>query len=125
MCRRVLLGVAALLCAAQFADGEGKGFGRQQGTLIRLKSFATGGGAKKKSNQRVAIIMAGSARSFIFPMIHWSIKTNVIDALDAERVDIFVRVNTQDNVHGQGIKSANGVTFNLTDQFRGWLDTIC
>jgi hypothetical protein len=67
--------------------------------------------------------MVGAARSFILPMIHWSIKTNVIDALQSENVDVFVRVCTQDNVHGHGIKDANGITFNLSDSFRSWLDT--
>eukprot|EP00935_MAST-01C_sp_MAST-1C-sp1_P001030 g1030.t1 len=66
--------------------------------------------------------MAGGARSFIYPMIHWSIKSNVLDRLQAEHVDVFVRVSTQDNVHGHGMKSGNGVTFNLSPKFRGWLD---
>jgi hypothetical protein len=115
-----LLAIVFLCVTAISSDGA---FGQQEGkfTKIRLQLPATKESGKK-SKQRVAIIMAGSARSFIFPMIHWSIKTNVIDALNAETVDIFVRVSTQDNIHGHGIKSANGVTFNLTSQFQGWLD---
>jgi hypothetical protein len=32
--------------------------------------------SKETKENRVAIVMAGSARSFIYPAIHWSIKEN-------------------------------------------------
>jgi hypothetical protein len=91
-----ILGVALAVLAAGAAGG---GFGKQEGAFVRLKD---GSAAPRK---RVAVVMHGSARSFLFPRVHASIKRNLIDALQAD-VDIFVRTTTQDNIHGKNIDAA-------------------
>ena len=69
-------------------------FGRAEGQLIRLHSPGKRSAASaERRKTRVAVVMAGSARSFLFPLVHMSIKRNLIDALQAD-VDVFVRTTT-------------------------------
>jgi hypothetical protein len=51
---------------------------RREAEIVRGMEAITARRAPRgrASEQRVAIVMAGSARSFIFPAIHWSIKEN-------------------------------------------------
>jgi hypothetical protein len=93
--RRLALAISALLLPPSFP--------RRVASFHGLKH-------RKKQAARVAVVFAGSPRSFIFPRIHWSIKANLINAL-ADRVDVFARVSTQDNIHGDGI-GAEGITLN-------------
>jgi hypothetical protein len=102
--------VAATLCLC--CCGKRESFGSQEGLKIRLKdapggqgALQTGGASNARSDARIAVVMCGSPRSFLFPLIHWSIKVNLIDALQAN-VDVFIRTSIEDNVHGQGISSA-------------------
>ena len=75
-------------------------FGLRQGVTEQLTDL----------HPRVAAVFHGSARSFLLPRVHASIKRNLLDALDA-RVDVFVRTTTQDNVHGPNM-GAEGVFVN-------------
>ena len=52
----------------------------------------------KPLESKVAIVFAGSARSFICAKVHWTIKVNLIDALESETF-VFVRVSTEDNIN--------------------------
>jgi hypothetical protein len=54
---------------------------------------------KDKSHPiRIAYIFAGSARSFICPKVHWTLRLNVIDAFGGEPY-VFVRVSEEDNMN--------------------------
>jgi hypothetical protein len=75
-----------------------------RGGYVRRKTPKVASGAKRA---RAAVVLTGSARSFVFPLVHHSIKTNMIDALDAD-IDVFVRTTTEDNIHGTGL-GATGV----------------
>jgi hypothetical protein len=55
--------------------------------------------------QKIAYIFAGSARSFICPKVHWSLKFNVLDAFGGEAYS-FVRISTEDN---RNVKTGKGV----------------
>lgn len=48
--------------------------------------------------QKIAYIFAGSARSFICPRVHWSLKFNAIDAFGGDPY-VFVRISTEDNLN--------------------------
>ena len=51
---------------------------------------------------RVAFVIAGSPRSFIYPAVHESIRVNLISAFcpaDTCSADVFVRVSLADNTH--------------------------
>ena len=100
--------LAALLAATGARAATGA-FGARQQVLIRLKDrpirptqALSGPKHADPSKKRIAVLFCGSPRSFVFPLIHWSIKVNLIDALQAN-VDIFVRTSLEDNIHGVGI----------------------
>ena len=50
----------------------------------------------EKPKQKIAYIFAGSARSFVCPKVHWSIRINAIDAFGDDPY-VFVRISTDDN----------------------------
>jgi hypothetical protein len=106
------LSMVFLLTIACFAAGGS--FGEQEGLLIRLKNEQDGGKGVTTQRKRVALVMHGSARSFLFPRVHASIKRNLIDAMQAD-VDIFVRTTTQDNIHGKNIDAA-GLTLTYANE---------
>lgn len=56
---------------------------------------------------KIAYIFAGSARSFVCPQVHWSIKSNLIDALGGEPHS-FVRMSLEDN---KNVKTGTGIIF--------------
>jgi hypothetical protein len=89
----VLVLIAATLVCILEQSSE---FGGRQGERVPLDNPT-----------RVAVVFHGSARSFLLPRVHASIKRNLIDALGA-RVDVFMRLTTQDNVHGKNM-GAEGV----------------
>ena len=60
-----------------------------------------------KKLQKIAYIFAGSARSFVCPQVHWSIKSHLIDALGGEP-HTFVRLSLEDN---KNVKTGTGVIF--------------
>lgn len=60
---------------------------------------------KVKSKAKIAYIFAGSARSFVCPKVHWSIKAHLIDALGGDP-HVFVRMSMEDNVN---VKTGLGV----------------
>ena len=60
---------------------------------------------KVKSETKIAYIFAGSARSFVCPKVHWSIKAHLIDALGGDP-HVFVRMSMEDNVN---VKTGLGV----------------
>ena len=45
---------------------------------------------------KIAFVFAGSARSFICPKVHWSLKSHLIDALNGDPY-VFIRIATEDN----------------------------
>jgi hypothetical protein len=92
--------------------GSCAGLSRLQRKRKMVQSTSTAAAAPQ-GQLRIAIVFAGAPRSFIFPLVHWSIKKNLIDALDA-KVDVFVRTSMEDNVHGSGI-GANGVVVPISD----------
>jgi hypothetical protein len=102
-----------LLCCAIFVHSL-VNFGRQQGSGVSLRDAAS-------SAPRVALVLHGSARSFLLPRVHASIKRNLIDALGA-RIDIFMRLTTQDNVHGRNM-GAEGVFINQSHSTAAYLQT--
>jgi hypothetical protein len=57
--------------------------------------------------QKIAYIFAGSARSFVCPKVHWSLKLNVLDAFGGEAYS-FVRISTEDN---HNVRTGKGVIF--------------
>lgn len=58
---------------------------------------------------KIAYVFAGSARSFVCPRVHWSIKAHLIDALGGDP-HVFVRLSLEDNVN---VKTGLGVLKNL------------
>jgi hypothetical protein len=56
---------------------------------------------------KIAYIFAGSARSFVCPQVHWSIKANLIDALGGEP-HTFIRMSLEDN---KNVKTGTGIIF--------------
>ena len=61
----------------------------------------------KVNKPKIAYIFAGSARSFVCPQVHWSIKANLIDALGGEPHS-FVRMSLEDN---KNVKTGTGIIF--------------
>jgi hypothetical protein len=57
--------------------------------------------------QKIAYIFPGSARSFVCPKVHWSLKLNVLDAFGGEAYS-FVRISTEDN---HNVRTGKGVIF--------------
>jgi hypothetical protein len=104
--RRVFSALLFLLCVQQAICAG-------QSRLQRKRSQRKSATTSEKSQLRVAVVLAGAPRSFVFPLVHWSIKKNLVDALHA-RVDVFVRTSTRDNIHGSDI-GANGVTVPISD----------
>jgi hypothetical protein len=72
-------------------------------------SLAPGGFDPSAPPQKIAYIFAGSARSFVCPQVHWSIKANLIDALGGEPHS-FVRMSLEDN---RNVKTGSGIIFKL------------
>ena len=60
-----------------------------------------------KKIPKIAYIFAGSARSFVCPQVHWSIKAHLIDALGGEP-HTFVRLSLEDN---KNVKTGTGIIF--------------
>eukprot|EP00598_Pedospumella_elongata_P008325 CAMPEP_0185012158 /NCGR_PEP_ID=MMETSP1098-20130426/98159_1 /TAXON_ID=89044 /ORGANISM="Spumella elongata, Strain CCAP 955/1" /LENGTH=864 /DNA_ID=CAMNT_0027541211 /DNA_START=36 /DNA_END=2631 /DNA_ORIENTATION=+ len=60
-----------------------------------------------KKVPKIAYIFAGSARSFVCPQVHWSIKAHLIDALGGEP-HTFVRLSLEDN---KNVKTGTGIIF--------------
>ena len=54
--------------------------------------------SKRPRAQKIAYVFAGSARSFVCPKVHWSIKVNLIDSLGGSP-HTFVRISLEDNVN--------------------------
>ena len=73
---------------------------------------------------RVAFIIAGSPRSFIYPAIHESIRVNLISSfcpMDSCSADVFVRVSLSDNTHETergAVKDSRGIAVAGTEQDR-------
>jgi len=71
------------------------------------------------SPQHVAFVFAGSARSFVSPYVHKTIKHNLIDSFCPHdnmcKYDVFVRVSSNDNNH----VGANSHTQNLSHFIHG------
>ena len=71
--------------------------------------------AKTADNLRVAFVIAGSPRSFIYPAVHESIRVNLISAfcpIDSCVADIFARVSLTDNTHQNvygAVKDSKGI----------------
>jgi hypothetical protein len=95
-------------------------FGERQNMRIELTDVRSTAWPKR----RVAIVMAGTPRSFVYPLVTWSIKKNLIDALGADGagVDVFIRASTQDNIHGKRSWGGNGAVINASTSAKGWLD---
>ena len=53
---------------------------------------------------KIAYVFAGSARSFVCPKVHWSIRLNLIDAFGGDP-HVFVRLTNEDN---QNTKTGKG-----------------
>jgi hypothetical protein len=112
---------AVVLLALLPKLGAQGAFGRIEGK----SAYLVDGGTKlvhsgRKARERVAVVMTGSPRSFVFPLVYNSFKANLIDALEAD-VDVFVRVMTQDNIHGGGM-GAEGLIVNASDSMRKALE---
>ena len=54
--------------------------------------------SKTSPSTKIAYVFAGAVRSFVCPKVHWTIRTNLIDALGGEPY-VFVRVSTEDNLN--------------------------
>ena len=73
---------------------------------------------------RVAFVIAGSPRSFIYPAVHESIRVNLISAFcpaDTCSADVFVRVSLADNTHETrygAVKDSKGIRIpgNMSDK---------
>jgi hypothetical protein len=73
-------------------------------SIVSLESFSQ---LQRKQPKKIAYIFAGSARSFICPRVHWSIKFNALDAFGGEPYT-FVRISTEDN---QNVRTGTGKVF--------------
>ena len=74
--------------------------------------------AQKQIGCRVAVCFSGAIRSFVHPVVHNSIRVNLIDAIEADgcEVDVFAYVTRKDKV-GRGKKVsyiAPGYTWDTT-----------
>ena len=56
---------------------------------------------------KIAYIFAGSARSFVCPKVHWSIRSHLIDSFGGDPY-VFIRVSEDDN---KNIKTGTGVVW--------------
>jgi hypothetical protein len=70
--------------------------------LVNGKSINT---VQDSVQPNIAYVFAGSARSFICPKVHWSIKSHLIDALGGNP-HVFIRLSLEDNVN---VKTGHGV----------------
>ena len=65
-------------------------------SCIRTNSLTSSNLSLRKASPKIAFVFAGSARSFVCPKVHWSIRTHLIDALGGESF-VFVRISEEDN----------------------------
>lgn len=72
---------------------------------VKAKKLTSG---HEDSTNRIAYIFAGSARSFVCPKVHWSIKAHLIDALGGEPY-VFIYLSNEDN---QNMKTGSGIKWN-------------
>ena len=90
--------ITLLLCRITFDDHAGVPEVNQELHTLDLKSIFHIQANEKKHVPKIAYIFAGSARSFICPSVHWSIRSHLIDSLGGEPYT-FVRISNEDNVN--------------------------
>ncbi len=76
-----------------FKPLEKNGENQQQAISWEAKPLAVSVPKKK-----IAYVFAGSARSFICPQVHWSLRFNAIDAFGGDPY-VFVRISAEDNLN--------------------------
>ena len=64
-----------------------------------------------RKKPKIAYVFAGSARSFVCPKVHWSLKVNLIDALGGAPY-VFIRMALEDNINTRtGFLILNNLNF--------------
>ena len=66
---------------------------------------STANTAVERRKPKIAYIFAGAVRSFTCPQVHWTIKTQLIDALGGDPY-VFIRLSYEDN---KNVKTGDGI----------------
>lgn len=74
----------------------------------------------EKPTPKIAYVFAGSARSFVCPKVHWSIRSHLIDSLGGDP-HVFVRVSEDDN---KNVKTGTGVIWKQKYQSAELAETL-